>query len=95
MVKLIWTDQAIEDLGNIGDYIALNSEKYARITVQKLFDRTEVLKTYPKSGRIVPEKNEENVRELIDGNYRIIYEIFSGEVIYILAVYHSARDLKI
>lgn len=95
MVKLIWTDQAINDLGDIGDYIAENSEKYAKLTVQKLFERTEILKTYPQAGRIVPEKNEENVRELIEGNYRIIYEIASSDQVNILSVYHSARDLKL
>jgi toxin ParE1/3/4 len=95
MVKLIWTDQAINDLGDIGDYIAENSEKYAKLTVKKLFERTDILKTFPKSGRIVPEKNEETVRELIEGNYRIIYEIVSPEQINILTVYHSARDLKL
>ncbi len=95
MVKLIWTDQAITDLGDIGDYIAENSEKYAKLTVKKLFERTDILKTYPQAGRIVPEKNEENLRELIEGNYRIIYEIVSADQIDILTVYHSARDLKL
>ena len=95
MVKLIWTDQAINDLGDIGDYIAENSEKYAKLTVKKLFERTDILKTFPQAGRVVPEKNEENVRELIEGNYRIIYEIVSADQIDILTVYHSARDLKL
>ncbi len=94
MVKLIWTDQAINDLGDIGDYIAENSEKYAKLTVQNLFERVNILKTFPLSGRIVPEKNHENVRELIEGSYRIIYEIVSNEQVNILTVYHSARDLK-
>ena len=94
MVKLIWTDQAIDDLGNIGDYIAEDSEKYAKLTVKKLYERVEILKTFPQTGRIVPEKNEENLRELIEGNYRIIYEIISADQINILTVYHSARDLK-
>jgi addiction module RelE/StbE family toxin len=94
MVKLIWTDQAINDLGDIGDYIGENSEKYAKFTVKKLFERSEILKTFPQAGRIVPEKNEENVRELIEGNYRIIYEIVSVDQINILTVYHSARDFK-
>jgi len=94
MVKLIWTDQAINDLGDIGDYIAENSEKFAKLTVRKLLDRTNILKDFPKAGRIVPEKNESNVRELIEGNYRIIYEVISQEQINILTVYHSARDLK-
>jgi toxin ParE1/3/4 len=95
MVKLIWTDQAINDLGDIGDYIAENSEKYAKLIVKKLFERTDILKTFPQAGRIVPEKNEEDLRELIEGNYRIIYEIISTDQINILTVYHSARDLKL
>jgi addiction module RelE/StbE family toxin len=95
MVKLIWTDQAINDLSDIGDYIAENSEKYATLTVKKLFERPEILKTFPQAGRIVPEKNERGLRELTEGNYRIIYEIVSADQINILAVYHSARDLKL
>jgi toxin ParE1/3/4 len=94
MVKLIWTDTAINDLGDIGDYIAESSEKYAKLTVKKLFERTDILKTFPKAGRKVPEKNEENIRELIEGNYRIIYEIVSEYQINILSIYHSARDIK-
>lgn len=69
MVELIWTDQAINDLGDIGNYIAENSEKYAKLTVKKLFERPDILKTFPQAGRIVPEKNTENIRELIEGNY--------------------------
>lgn len=95
MVKLIWTDQAINDLGYIGDYIAENSEKYAKLTVKKLFERPEILKTFPQAGRIVPDNNDENVRELIEGNYRIIYEVVSTDQINILTVYHSARDLRL
>ena len=94
MVKLIWTDQAIDDLEDIGNYIAENSEMYAKLTIQKIYERTDILKSFPQAGRIVPEKNEENVRELIEGNYRIIYEIVSENLIYILTVYHSARNLK-
>jgi plasmid stabilization system protein ParE len=94
MVKLIWTDQAIDDLGDIGDYIAGSSEKYAKLTVKRLYEKVDILKQFPQAGRIVPEKNEESVRELIEGNYRVIYEIISENLIYILTVYHSARDLK-
>ena len=95
MVKLIWTDQAINDLRYIGDYIAENSEKYATLTVKKLFERPNILKTFPQAGRIVSEKNDDNLRELIEGNYRIIYEIVSIDQINILTVYHSSRDLRL
>lgn len=95
MAKLIWTDQAINDLGDIGDYISENSESYAKLTVTRLFERANILKAFAKTGRVVPEKNEDHVRELIEGNYRIIYEIVSEDQINILTVYHSARDLKL
>lgn len=95
MVKLIWTDQAINDLGDIGDYIAENSERFAKLTIKKLFERADILKNFPQSGRVVPEKNDDNVRELIEGNYRIIYEVVSTDQINILTVYHSARDLRL
>ena len=95
MVKLIWTDQAIDDLGDIGNYIAENSEKYAKLTVKRLSERTDILKQFPLAGRIVPEKSEKNVRELVEGSYRIIYEIFPENLIYILTVYHSSRELKL
>ena len=94
MVKLIWTDQAIDDLGDIGSYIAENSERYAKLTVKKLYERVDILKEFPLAGRIVPEKNEENVRELIEGSHRIIYEIFPDNLISILTVYHSSRELN-
>ena len=95
MVKLIWTDQAIDDLQNIGDYIAEDSEKYAKLTVTKLFERVQILKQFPNAGRIVPEQNDETVRELIEGSYRIIYELFQDDRIYILTIHHSSRELKL
>jgi len=58
------------------------------------FDRTEILKTHPKYGRIVPEINDEAIRELIQGNYRIIYRIVSRNHIDILTVHHSMRLLS-
>jgi len=94
MVKLVWTDQAISDLNDIGNYIAENSETYAKLTVQRLFDRPNILKDFPLSGRIVPEKNEESLRELIEGSYRIIYEVVSPDQINILTIHHSSRELK-
>lgn len=95
-VSIIWTEQALEDMDIIADYIAINSIHYAQITVTKLFDRTTILERFPKSGRIVPEINEENIRELIEGSYRILYEIKElNEAIRIeiLGVHHSSIPL--
>ncbi|WKN46329.1 type II toxin-antitoxin system RelE/ParE family toxin [Tunicatimonas pelagia] len=61
--------------------------------VSKLFSKVNILKNMPRVGRIVPEKNDENIRELIEGNYRIIYEISSEDRIDVLMVHHSSQPL--
>lgn len=93
MVKVVWAERAIDDLTNIAEYSSNYSEKYASSIVSKLFNKVNILKTMPKIGRMVPEKNDENIRELIEGNYRIIYEIRSEDRIEVLLVHHSSRPL--
>lgn len=95
MVKIIWTDQSLDDVDSIADFIAKDSLKYAKIQVQRFFNRVELLISHPKAGRIVPELNDKTIRELIMGNYRIIYKIVSKNQMNILTVHHSRRLLKI
>lgn len=94
MAEIIWTSNSLKDLSGIGEHIAKDSPKYAELTVTKLYHKVEILNTHSKIGRIVPEAEKENLRELIEGNYRIIYEIVS-EDIFILTVHHSSRMLKL
>jgi toxin ParE1/3/4 len=93
MVKVVWTEFALEDLKTIHDYISKDSKVYASRFVEKLISRVDQLETNPKSGRIVPEFNNETLRELIEGNYRIIYKT-DRDFIGIVRVHHSARQLK-
>jgi toxin ParE1/3/4 len=93
MVEVIWTIQSIEDIENIADYIAKDSEKYAQIQVQDFFEAAKILEEFPNAGRIVPELNDKEIREIIVGFYRIIYHILTKEKIEILTVYHSYRLL--
>jgi addiction module RelE/StbE family toxin len=92
MVKVIWTDSAIQDLQEIGEYIAKDSPRYAEITISRLFDAPSILISHPKAGRIVPEFAISFMRELIYGNYRIVYKIFDDRID-ILTVHNSARLL--
>ncbi|MBA3899140.1 MAG: type II toxin-antitoxin system RelE/ParE family toxin [Bacteroidetes bacterium] len=94
MVEIIWTIQSIEDIENIAEYIAKDSEKYAQIQVQDFFEATKTLEEFPKAGRIVPELNNKGIREVIVGFYRVIYHLISKERIEVLAVHHSYRLLK-
>jgi toxin ParE1/3/4 len=78
MVQINWTFQARDDLKNIAEYISLDSVKYAKLQVARIKLRTHVLKNQIRSGKITPEINDPDIRELIEGNYRIIYKIQSS-----------------
>jgi plasmid stabilization system protein ParE len=71
-MKISWTAPAIESLRNLYSYIAKDSEIYAASFVQRIVLSVENLTTFPKLGRVVPEADEETIRELIYQNYRII-----------------------
>lgn len=94
MVEVNWTSQAIQDIDNIARFIAQDSVKYAKIQTKRFFDEAHILEKSPKAGRIVPEFNNPLIREIIFGNYRIVYKMVSAKRIDILAVHHSARLLK-
>ena len=95
MARLNWTELSINDLTNIAEFISKDSFKYATIQIKRIRERARILKTKPFLGRIVPEIQDDSIRELILGNYRIIYKIVSKDRIDILTVHHSAKLLKI
>ncbi len=94
MAEIRWTLQAINDLEAISEFISRDSVYYARLFVNKVVNSTERLKEFPQSGRILPELNQDHIREILLGNYRIIYHVKS-DIVNILTVYHSARLLNI
>lgn len=94
MVVIHWTEQSLEDIDNIAAYISLQSHRFASIQVNRFFDKVEILKTQPATGRVVPEFKDKRVREIIIGNYRIIYRIVSLKNIDILTIHHSAMKLS-
>ena len=94
MVKIVWTEISIEDLKEIFDSIADDSARYATITTQRIYKRAQEIIINPYLGRIVPEFNDKFIRELIEGNYRIIYKIKNEMQVDILRVFHTARLLK-
>ena len=93
MVQINWTFQAKDDLKAIAEYIKLDSAQYAKLQIIKIKTLTQILKSFPQTGRIVPEIESEQIRELIEGSYRIIYKVISETRIDILTIHHSARDL--
>jgi toxin ParE1/3/4 len=93
MVKIVWTELSGNDLKEIFDYIAQDSKRYASITVNKIYQRTQDIMNNPFAGRIVPEFGSKEIRELIMDKFRIVYRVVSDFQVDILRIYHSARLL--
>ena len=94
MTEIYWTSQAYADLDSIFDFIGRTSEHYAAAIVQKLVFAVSRLETFPASGRVVPEYDREDVREVIHAPYRIVYRHLEREnEVHILMVFHAARQL--
>lgn len=74
-MKVIWSSLAITRVNEIVDFISFDKPDAARKWVEQIFNKIERLKQFPYSGRVVPELNRTEIREIIYGNYRIIYKI--------------------
>ena len=92
-MRIEWSFDALDDLENIKAYIANDSEYYAINFLERVFSSVERLSAFPLSGRIVPEMAEQNIREIIYGSYRIIYQITDTKI-NIVTVIHAMRDFK-
>lgn len=92
-MKVLWTTTAIRHLDGIYDYISQDSPIYAKQQVDRLTRRSEQIAAFPQSGRIVPEFKREDIREVIEGPYRLIYRI-KADQIDILSVFHGAQQLS-
>jgi addiction module RelE/StbE family toxin len=91
-VNVEWTDAALEQLWAIHEYLTQSSPEYAQRVVDRLTRRTQQIRTFPLSGRVVPEFNKAQIREVIEGQYRIIYYI-KPDQIDVLAVIHGAQQI--
>ena len=93
MVKIIWSENALEDIEQISEFIRRDSSDRAALFISRLIDATEKLSEYPNSGRIIPEVKIKEYCEIIYGAYRIMYKLEQHNIL-ILADIHSARDWK-
>jgi toxin ParE1/3/4 len=94
VVKIKWTEISLIDLKEIHDYISEDSSYYASVTVNKIYHKVDLISKNLYLGKITPEINEKLIREVIEGNYRIIYRIKNENEVDILRIYHTSRLLK-
>jgi len=75
MKKIIWAPDALEQMNDIVDYIAIDSESRAEEWAISIIDAVERLAEFLESGRIVKDVDNPSIKEIVKGNYRIVYQI--------------------
>lgn len=89
-MKLFWTETAKEDFRAIKHYISKDNPAAAEKWIDRLRERARNALDAPYSGRKVPELSKDDIRELIEGNYRIVYQVFENRLV-VLTVFESHR----
>ncbi len=87
---VIWSPEATEDLESIAEYIARGSEFYANAVVSKILTVSRKISEQPFMGRIVPEIDDEKIRERFLYSYRLVYRIHDNNIV-ITAIIHGKR----
>ncbi|OGW38575.1 MAG: plasmid stabilization protein [Nitrospirae bacterium RBG_13_39_12] len=93
-MKIIWSPLAIDRASEIAEYIAQDKPSAAEKWINTIFSKVEQLRSSPEIGKIVPEIRNEQFRELIYGNYRIIYRVEKKQIS-ILTIRHDKQILPI
>ena len=91
-MKIFWSPLAVDRVSEIAHYMAQDNPAAAERWINEVFKKVEELKAFPEKGRVVPEANNKSIRELIYGNYRIIYRI-EEKKFSVLTVRHGKQML--
>lgn len=91
-MEIIFTDRFLSRLEEYTDYIALDHVQTALKWANGVFDYCEQLRSQPESGRVVPEFGRPEIRELIHGEYRLVYEIKTKRI-NMLTIWHTSQML--
>jgi len=94
MAPVIWAPVALDDVDAIADYIARDSPDRAALFATRLIQATDRLARFPESGRVIPEMGNPSCREVLVGDYRIMYRI-ETEAVWVTGVIHGARNRQV
>lgn len=93
MASVHWSGVSRGHLREIVAYISRDSAAYAAAVGERIVAAAEQLRQYPRLGRVVPELGDETLRELIVGNYRVVYQVHRRQV-EVAAIIHGSQDLR-
>ena len=93
MVAIEWTDEAVFWLKEIHDYIAQDNKKVAKRISKEIYNKVQILATFPKIGYVYITEESREIRILLYGHYRIAY-LVEEDLISILGVFHGALEIE-
>lgn len=95
VLRIVWTQKALDDLRAIKDYISRDSIRYAQLQIERIRAAASHAGRFPEIGRALPEFPREAWREILTGNYRIIYRVDAkAQRVIVLAVVHGMQILR-
>lgn len=90
--RVRWSEQAVKDLEDIVHFLSHRDPEIARSLAERIIERLEAAAEYPLSGRLVPEKNDPSIREVILTPYRLVYWVEENrQAISVVRIWHAAR----
>ena len=93
-MRILWSPLSVDRVSEIAGYIAQDNPVAAENWINTVFKKVEELKAFPECGRIVPETGNKAIRELMYGNYRIIYRL-EEQRISVLTIRHGKQILPV
>ena len=93
MAEIVWTEEAERWLRDIHDYIASDNLVSAAKVITGIFEKSQVLRRFPKIGHKYRDEPEGEIRILLYGHYRIAYLLRPSQEIDVLGVFHGALDI--
>jgi len=90
-MMVVISETALEHLRAIREYIACNSPRNAKRVIDRIYRRFKQIEAFPEIGAVVERFGLPQIRQVVEGRYRIIYRIMP-DGIEILAVRHGAQD---
>ncbi len=94
-IEITLTETAYLDLEDIENYVSQSSARIGREFINKIFKKIDLLYEHPRIGKKVMEFNDDRIRELLQGKYRIVYRIVSVELIEVLRIIHGSRMMDL
>lgn len=91
-MKITWSPTAVDQARDIASYIVLDKPSVAEKWIDDIFSSVDRLLVFPESGRIVPEISRKDIREVIVGNYRVVYKVSESEI-WVLLVKNYRQQL--